>query len=193
MVDNIKQTWIINWCFGTHGVCTYCGAGSECIDHVVPVSWFHKTGVRNEGTRYKGIRTFSCNNCNKVLGNRYFESFKDRCQWVEDHYRTSYRKIARLDPWDESELASLRGKLKKYVKAKESERIEITRRAEWPFSDSYFKNIVDLVDQPAVTLSSPKAIDWLYRFFESTIIQIKSLYGIHEHSKSHENALRIVL
>ena len=187
-MSNTKQNWITNWSFGTHGVCTYCGAASKCVDHVIPVSWFHKTGIRKESTRNRGVRTFSCNNCNRVLSDRYFNTFKDRCEWVESHYRKSYRKIARLDPWDDSEIASLKGKLKQYVKTKEIQRNEITRRAEWPFSDSYFKNIVDLADQPAVTASNPKAIDWLCEYFDSTTGQIRSLYGACVYANPHENS-----
>lgn len=169
-----KKPWLTNWIFGTHGTCTYCGAGHDHIDHVIPVSWFLGTPRRPDVTS-KGIRTYSCKTCNTALSNRFFESFQQRCLFAESKYRSRYGRIASLDEWDDDELDEIEGKLKEFVVAQQAYRQEICRRAEWPFSDSFYQNIADIYEQPCMDTASPWYVEAVHDYFKAEIDMIRSL------------------
>lgn len=173
----MSKNWFYSFVFGSRGTCTYCGGDGVSQDHVIPVSWFRKVPVRGSTSDRRGIRTWSCTYCNSVLSNNWFDTFSERCSYVESSYRRKYRRILGLDTWDEVELAELSGKLRSYVELQNSQRIALLELVEWNGSDSFYYNIEDLLWQPTVDVTSPYYSSTVADFFGRELKMINSICG----------------
>lgn len=144
----MASSWHFNFIFGNQNTCTYCGGPGGSVDHVVPVSWFSRSDRKKTGVKGKGIRTWCCKLCNSALSNNYFESFADRCLYVENYYRRKFKTLLESDPWDSEELRAINGKLRSYVREQQGKRASAESIVEWNGSDSFYENIQDLAWQP---------------------------------------------
>ena len=116
----IRQV-IPDYLFGQRGICTYCGDIANSIDHVIAVSYFDESIKRNGTLNSKGVRTYSCRDCNCLLGSKYFETFRERCEYVNKRIEQRFKKVLNLPPWSPEEFA----KLGKNIKASLGEKLNL--------------------------------------------------------------------
>lgn len=99
--------------------CVYCGDQATCVDHIIPRS-FQTEKLRG---RYRQLRSSqdknlvpACNECNILAGNRVFDSFNDKKEFIRTRLRVRYADVLGLPYWSESELKELSSRMSGYVK-----------------------------------------------------------------------------
>lgn len=166
--DRVKGLWAYTFRFGCPGVCTYCGETRKLtVDHVLPVSYLFPRRFKNINN--KGITCVACSQCNGFLGNRHFDTFMDRCEFVSARIEKKHRRLARGDVWEKDELATLKGKLRTYVKQQNLRRLSLQERIEWLGSDSFYRNISGLCFEPSLDRGSSTFSSLAYGYFESVL------------------------
>lgn len=155
---------IPDYLFGQRGICTYCGDTGNSIDHVIPVSYFDDNIKRSGKLNSKGIRTHSCSDCNSILNDKYFESFYERCQYVNKRIQQRFKKIINLPPWSPEEFA----KLGKNIKASLGEKLNlkgvVLERLRWQSTNEfyeYWKEAQDYFKTEAQIVSR----EWMLEYF----------------------------
>ena len=156
--------------FGTRDHCAYCGYPSQCRDHCIPISYMSATCNRSREMTIGPI-VLACAECNGVLGNKLFDSFEARAEFVS----CEYAEIAvRFGPiWESGDLNSLKGKLKQYVKNNQVKRRYYASRSEWMLTGEYCANISDLTEWPLLDPTSPSYHEQYFTFFSRTLARIQ--------------------
>lgn len=126
-----------DYLFGCMGICTYCGDISNTLDHVIPVSFFDGRMVRAGSMRGKGVRTYSCSDCNAVLSNKYFESFRKRCQYVNQAIERRYKTVLNLPVWTPEEFAELGKNIKSRLAEKMNLKAIVLERIRWQTTNEF--------------------------------------------------------
>lgn len=126
-----------DYLFGQRGICTYCGDTANSIDHVIAVSYFDDSITRSGALSSKGIRTYSCKDCNCVLNNKYFETFSERCGYVNKRIRQRFKKVINLPPWSQEEFAKLGKNIKASLGAKLNLKSVVLERLRWQSTNEF--------------------------------------------------------
>lgn len=142
----------------------YCGNASKLhVDHVFPLaSMFPR---RPACPKRLGVTAISCQWCNVGLGSKGFDTFADRCEYANGTLCRKYKNLINTDPWDDEELAEIKGTLRQYVETKNAERSAVADLVEWYGSDSFYKNLSDLCTEPSLDKASPLFSDVLHDYF----------------------------
>lgn len=151
--------------FGNKHICTYCGEPADTIDHTIPYSWFKDT---TEGKKRKaeavGFMTYSCRECNRLLGNRLFYTFQDRCKFVNNKLRTKYRKFMGV-VWDEEDLDGLSGSLRQEIERSNRLNLRLRERVSWQDSKQFLSMLEETMDR--VYWSEELLPEWKEFFIDS--------------------------
>ncbi len=114
--------------FGTRAVCTYCGDTANSIDHCyAPVA--SQTNQKRHGagkTKY-GATTNACTDCNCYLSDRRFDSFWDRCAFVQQRLENKAKPII----WTAEQIRQLDASLSSVVKRETAKRKWLRMRADF--------------------------------------------------------------
>ncbi len=93
-------------------ICTYCGATSECREHVIPVCYLSLS--RNYDPRKSWIVP-SCNSCNSLAGAFIAFSIPEKARYITTKFKNKYRKFLKQPEWTQEELDELDYKLKTMI------------------------------------------------------------------------------
>lgn len=156
---------------GTWTHCAYCGEPSTCRDHLWP---FKMLSVADR-KRYEpqiGPQAMACRDCNGLLSDKYFETFETRAKNVSEKlYLRAHQTGAK---WSKAEIRELRGKLRKFVDFKQTQRRCLMERSQWFYSFNYLKNLESLPLEPILNHELPKFKSSYFHFFASTVAAINS-------------------
>lgn len=124
--------------FGSGNSCTYCGEPATSRDHVIAVSYQTiRKGARFENN---GPWCWSCSQCNSSLSNRYFDTFKDRCEWIHWRHEVQAKPIN----WHEWELKPIGHTLQSGIREEMQKRRRARCRADFYGSRDFYLNIESL-------------------------------------------------
>lgn len=155
--------------FGNSNRCTYCGQTPSDREHVVPRSM--QSLKEHPGFIETGPWTWACRSCNLTLGNRFFPTFKERCQYVQDQISRRVKPVI----WHNWELKQFDYGLKKFIAADRARRMSNAERADWFGSRSFLSNIENLQwAMPSPNESRPNR--FIQEFFASILRDIKRIY-----------------
>jgi uncharacterized protein YlaI len=132
-----EKQMVPDYLFGCQGICTYCGYTANTIDHVIPVSFFDGRIVRAGAVRSKGVRTYACSDCNTVLSNKYFESFRKRCQYINQAIARRYKGILNLPVWTPEEFAELGKNFRSKLAEKMNLKAIVLERIRWQTTNEF--------------------------------------------------------
>lgn len=135
----------MRYTFGRHGVCTYCGNPADCVDHTIPYSWFRNTGGNSRKQESVGFMTYSCRECNGLLGSRLFPTFQERLLYVQRRLRSKYKKYMGV-LWDKEDLSGVSGRLKQYIRQQLRLNLAIRKRLSWPESPDFQDMMQEVYD-----------------------------------------------
>jgi len=110
-------------------ICFYCGETADTVDHHPPIS--RVTDYRAlYGEPKEYIKVGCCKECNAILSNSITETLKERKKLLNDKLSRRYSRILRQPDWSSTDFkeAKLKGKLKRYVKNKDSEKKQVLKR-----------------------------------------------------------------
>lgn len=117
-----------------------------------------------------GPRAWSCYECNKMLGDKIFSTFLERCHWVS----SQYEKKALAINWHGWEIAQLGPTLRASVIHENTKRLMARKKADWYGSRHFWRQVEPLLYEKL----DIKGIS----FFRSTIERVKQeLYCEKEH------------
>lgn len=133
----VERQMVPDYLFGCRGICTYCGDTANSIDHVIPVSYFDGKIVRSGSMNGRGVRTYSCTDCNSNLSNKYFESFHDRCEYVNKRIAQRNRKILNLPVWSEEDFEELGKNIKARLAGKLNFKALVLERLRWQSTNEF--------------------------------------------------------
>ncbi len=125
---------------GNRRYCVYCGDPADSRDHLIAVSYNRDSRDYAFQSRLLGPVVWSCRDCNLRLGNRWFDSFDDRCRYMRD----LLHKKAKGIHWTQKQINALDISLRSYIQP----RVNLSRwfryRSEWYESSDYIHNIESL-------------------------------------------------
>jgi len=177
-MDQINERQLIpDYIFGNPEKCTYCGEKSESIDHVIAVAFFDgkRTRLAKKNMKGKGLRTYSCMECNTVLNDLYFESFKDRCLYINQKLQNRYRKIIALPEWMNHEKEELGKNFKERICGKLSKKMVILERIRWQNTLEFQQ----IMEEPMKEFSKDKRVvnlEWMREYFLCENYQVSCKY-----------------
>lgn len=85
-------------------VCIYCGASSECRDHVIPVCYL------SLGRNYDPAKEWivpACNSCNHMAGAFIAFSIPEKAKYILKKFKKKYGKFLRQPEWTQEEMDEL--------------------------------------------------------------------------------------
>lgn len=129
----------MRYTFGKPYVCFYCGEPADCIDHTIPYSWFRdakRTGQRQQES--VGFMTYSCKECNQILGNKIFPTIQDRL--------LRHKKEMNV-VWDNEDLSTVSGRLQEYIKQQNNLNLKIRTRLAWITSPEFNEMIKQVYEE----------------------------------------------
>lgn len=85
-------------------ICIYCGAPSDCRDHVIPVAYLSL--ARGYDPEKQWIVP-ACNNCNLLAGPYIAFSIAEKAQYILGRFRCKYKKLLKHPEWQQDELDDL--------------------------------------------------------------------------------------
>lgn len=154
--------------FGTPQHCTYCGELPNSVDHVIPVAYQHVSDF--ERLDANGPWTYACSTCNSKLGSNFFDTFRDRCQWLHGKLEVAGSPIC----WNAWDFVALDYNLQQFIKSDERRRKWLRIRADWYGSRDFLLNIENL-QWGLPSLNSGPACRFLLDYFGPTVAEIKAL------------------
>lgn len=154
--------------FGTPERCTYCGDPPSGVDHVIPVSYQHINDCGRLSAN--GPWTYACTTCNSKLGANFFDTFKERCEWLHGKLERAGAPVV----WDAQDFARLDYNLQRLFKSNEYRRKWLRMRADWYGSRDFLLNIENL-QWGLPSLNSGPACRFLLDYFGPTVAEIKAL------------------
>jgi hypothetical protein len=157
-----------NFIFGSPNLCTYCGDIPSEIDHVIPLSqYIDRKRSRSDDSR--GIRTYSCRNCNSVLSNKYFSSFIERVMFTREQIIKKAQKFKRDASWSDEEISQLDHTLRTFVANRQIQQRLADKRTEWAFSPSFYRNLDTIKNAKCLQPDNPKYKQWVYDYFYDSV------------------------
>ena len=154
-----------DYLFGCIGICTYCGERANTVDHVIPVSYFDSQIIRTASTKNKGVRTYSCAECNFMLSNKFFNTFSDRCKYVNQRIGQRHRAILNLPVWTPEEFDELGKNIKARLGEKLNLKAVVLERIRWQTTqefDEYCKEAREYFQDEQRQIPSK---DWMREYF----------------------------
>lgn len=158
--------------FGTPKYCTYCGDYANEQDHVIAVSYQHNNasvmGARTRTDRQgrsSGPTCYCCTECNRHLSNRWFDTFKERCEWAKQRLENKVKPIL----WRNSELEELDYKLRHMVETAIKRRQWQRMRADYYQSRDFFLGLESLVWEVGKLSSETMGGRFMRSYFSSII------------------------
>jgi len=127
-----KTRWGNNRVKIKHEMCVYCGMMADTEDHFPPRSY----GI-------SGLLLPACRECNSFASDSYPTNFEKRVAYVKKKIAVRYKKHLKTAVFDEEELNSLNGNLKRSVVLWQQQRRIIVSRIAFPaimFLDLIDKN-----------------------------------------------------
>lgn len=116
------------------GVCVYCGAIGDQMDHLLPRS------LTGDTLRRLVPVVPSCQECNVTLSDAYIPDVADRRDYVHRRYRIKYRRRLRMLVRTEEGLSEMGPTLRSHVSRMQQEHEAIQRRLAWPYDPNYDAN-----------------------------------------------------
>ena len=141
--QNLKvKLGLPDYLFGDSTYCSYCGESMiqspSSIDHCIPRSFFLDVGVR--GSNARGLTTHSCFKCNSILSDKIFDTFRQRREYVTNHYqRVIDRFFNEENTWTSQELDEhdVDYGLRKLIEQKIFNRYVLIDKVNWPYAPEY--------------------------------------------------------
>lgn len=154
-----------DYLFGCLGICTYCGERATSIDHVIPVSYFDNQIIRTGSSRSKGVRTYSCSDCNCMLNNKYFNTFKDRCKYVSQRIGQRYRAVLNLPIWSLEEFEELGKNIKARLGEKLNLKAVVLERLRWQTTQEFHEYCKEAHEYFENSQKQIPSKDWMREYF----------------------------
>ncbi len=123
--------------------CIYCGDPATVHEHLIPLSFLESRQRKSDG-RY--LRGESCADCNRLLGDRFFDTLDDRVRFVNQKLRAIDAKV-RVAGWTGDELADMGHSMRSHIRNQQRVKAKASRRAAWVDSIDYVELREDLVRQ----------------------------------------------
>lgn len=137
-VDVFREKQMVpDYLFGLKGICTYCGDIAQTVDHVIPVSFFDGKIVRSASVKNKGVRTYACSDCNCMLSNKYFESFRERCKYVNQGIERRFKKVLNMPVWTDEEFKELGKNMRSRLAEKLNLKALVLERIRWQTTNEF--------------------------------------------------------
>lgn len=154
--------------FGSSTSCTYCGDSPDTVDHIFAVS--SQTMKRRHGNKTcYGPITPCCSSCNVILSNRGFDTFLNRCEFVNKRLESKAKPIE----WSKAQMQELDYTLRTFVEKDQAKRLWYRFRADWFKGRDWVLNLESLTYQPAFDVSATGFNQELFDYFESTISLVR--------------------
>jgi len=102
------------WEFNRSGICTYCGAPSDTVDHVPCRSAVDRMGKEAFPAL---LKVDSCAECNYTLTDKWLTNLSDRASYLLGKYKSKYSVALRAPSWTDDEIESLGRNLRSSVEA----------------------------------------------------------------------------
>ena len=114
--------------------CYYCGLVADSVDHVIPLHLLAKVedaADLESLTARRRLTVPACQECNHLLGGRYFDTLAERTAYLKGRLRARYRKQLGTPDWTARELMDLSEHLRNYVLAGIITRDTVRQRLSW--------------------------------------------------------------
>lgn len=156
--------------FGSASLCTYCGDLPNSKDHVIAKSYqSNRTATDMPGTN--GPWCWACRDCNVHLSNRWFDTFKERCEWAQERIAKKVKPII----WHDWELEEMGYSLSSYIRRDSAKRKWTAIRADFYQSRDFYLNIESLTWQiKEANQDTPN--EFLVGYFATIIADIYQIY-----------------
>lgn len=92
--------------------CTYCNAGAEVREHVIPVAYL------SIGRSYDPSKSWivpACSSCNSLAGVYVAFSIAEKSAFILKKFKSKYKKILNAPEWTEEEMEELDYNLKTMI------------------------------------------------------------------------------
>lgn len=166
----INSNALPGFIFGTPKHCTYCGEIPTQQDHVVPSVM--TTSSRNKPEWSSGPTCYCCADCNAHLSYRYFETFRERCEWQRDRID----RLALPIRWAPEEIAELNHELQTLIRQNVVRLELLATRASWYQTREYYQNIENLVYALQQIKPDTDGNRSILAFFAQTVLDIAQLW-----------------
>ena len=158
--------------FGSGAYCTYCGESllhtPTHVEHCIPNSFFLQLGMKTSNAR--GLTTYSCATCNNKLGDKIFNTFRQRREYLTNYYQTiTDRFFNEENTWTEEELDEheVDYGLRKLIEQKIHNRYVLLDKLNWPLSPEYGQIISDVTfDIKYTDIFNDTQLYFMKRYFE---------------------------
>lgn len=138
-VNELETVILPSFHFGSPNFCTYCGDDANQRDHIIAVSY--QTLAKKHRFSGTGPWCWSCGTCNRWLSNRYFDGFKERCEFIHWRLETKAKPLE----WTQAQLERIDYTVRSYVKADMEKRQWWRQRADFYQSRDFYLNLESLV------------------------------------------------
>ncbi len=158
--------------FGSVTCCGYCGDPANARDHIVPVSFTFSRGRQKDRKKMPeggGPVMRCCSRCNGYLGSRFFPTFLERVQFMNEKLKSKVKPII----WTKQEINALDISLRDIVLKDVQRRRWAQNRADWYESRDFWLNLEPLTYQPCLKPGNRAFHARCYEMFESTIFLIR--------------------
>ena len=100
--------------------CAYCGMSADTIDHVIPKVVLRSLAnsgleITHKMIRNRIVKVPACRECNSLLSDKFFNTFKDKKRHTKISIRRRYKTILAMPHWDKHELDELGYNLRAYI------------------------------------------------------------------------------
>lgn len=173
-VDELEKLILPSFGFGDERDCAYCGDPATQRDHVIAVSYQTIQKRRAKMAVRFGPWCWACSDCNRHLSNRYFDSFKERCEWA--HWRLA--KKTKPIEWHQWELKNLDYTLRTYIRKQIAKRLWIQQRADWYETRDFYLNLENLIWKLQTMEDTGTGAKLLRSYFSSILTDISRIYEL---------------
>ena len=158
----------ISFIFGLRHTCTYCGDPADGLDHVVPWSFISAAPRTPCAGKQAGVRTWTCRECNSILGSRVFPTMWLRIMYVNQRLQVRLAEHMAHPLWSREEMKGLRPGLRRQVEARNYLARVARARIGWPYNPTCLE-ILQEVRQQASDETQPGYRMCVARFFGRTV------------------------
>ena len=154
--------------FGHESVCAYCGEYADTTEHCIAVS-YQGTNDNSRTTGFGPI-TYACNDCNSSLTNRYFDTFKLKCEWANERLKRKCKAIL----WSKQELETLDHSLKTHIERQQARSLLTQLRADYYLSRDFCLNLEGLCFEVAQLLPTSDENRFIKSYFSESVKDIQN-------------------